>query len=49
MRQRKRILGTCLVKASIVNTHSLFPFLLFYKDGIGKLVGVVYFLDETGY
>jgi hypothetical protein len=46
-RQRERILGTRLVKASIVNTHSPFPILLLYKDGIGKPVRVIHFLDET--
>jgi hypothetical protein len=38
----------CLVKASIVNPYSPFTILLFYKDEIGKPVGVVHFLDETG-
>jgi hypothetical protein len=46
-RQRERILRTRLVKVSIVNTHSPFPILIFYKDEIGKLVGVIHFLDET--
>jgi hypothetical protein len=45
--QRERILGTFHIKASIVNTHSPFPILLFYKDGISKPVGVIHFLDET--
>jgi hypothetical protein len=30
-RQRKRILGTCLVKARVANTHPPFLILLLYK------------------
>ena len=42
------VLQTCLVEASIINAHSLFPGLLFNKNRIGKLVGVVYLFDESG-
>jgi hypothetical protein len=45
-RQRKRILGTCLVKACVINTHPPFLILLRYKYRVSKLVGVEYFLDE---
>ena len=46
--QRKMVLWTRLVEASIINTHSPFPSLLFNKNRIGKLVGVVYLFDESG-
>ena len=42
------VLRTCLVEASIINTHSPFPSLLFNKNRIGKLVGVVQLFDESG-
>jgi hypothetical protein len=45
-RQRKRILGTCLVKARIVNAHPPFLILLFYKYRVSKPLGVEYFSDE---
>jgi len=48
VRQRKVILRTCLVETSIINTHSLFPGLLFNKNGIGEPVGVVHLSDESG-
>ena len=41
------VLQIRLVEASIINTHSLFPNLLFNKNMIGKLVGVVYLFDES--
>jgi len=41
------ILRTRFVEASIINTHSLFPSLLFNKNRIGKLVGVEYLSDES--
>ena len=43
------VLWTCLVEASIINVHSPFPSLLFYKNRIGKPVGVVYLSNEVGY
>ena len=46
--QIKIVLWTCLVEASIINTHSPFPSLLFHKNRIGELVGVVYLFDEFG-
>ena len=46
--QRKQILRACLIEAGVVNTHSPFPAFLFYKNGIGQPLWVVYFLDETG-
>ena len=42
------VLQTCLIEASIINTHSPFPGLLFNKNRIGKPVKVVYLLDEVG-
>jgi hypothetical protein len=33
--QRKQILQTCLIETNIINTHSPFPTLLFYKNMIG--------------
>jgi predicted nucleic acid-binding Zn ribbon protein len=45
-RQRKRILGTCLVKARVVNTHPPFLILLLYKYRVSKPLGVEYFSDE---
>ena len=42
------VLRTCHVEASIINAHSPFLGLLFNKNKIGKLVGVVYLLDESG-
>ena len=48
VRQRKVILWTCFVEASIINMHS--PFLgLFNKNRIGKPVGVEYLSDESGF
>jgi hypothetical protein len=44
-RQRKRILGTCLVKARVVNTHPPFLILL-YKYRVSKPLRVEYFSDE---
>ena len=42
------ILWTCLVEASIINTHSPFPGLLFNKNRIGKPVRVEYLSNESG-
>ena len=42
------VLRARLVEASIINTHSPFPDLLFNKDSIDKPIGVVYLLDESG-
>jgi hypothetical protein len=42
------ILRTCLVEASVINTHSPFPGLLFNKNRIGKPVRVVHLFDESG-
>ena len=47
-RQRKVVLWTRFVEASIINAHSPFPGLLFNKNGIGKPVGVEYLSDESG-
>ena len=47
-RQRKVIIWTHFVEASIINAHSPFPGLLFDKNRIDKPVGVVYLLDESG-
>ena len=47
-RQRKVILWTCFIEASIINTHSPFPDLLFNKNRIGEPVRVVYLFDEFG-
>ena len=47
--QRKMVLRTCLVEASIINAHSPFLGLLFNKNRIGKSVRVVYLIDESGY
>ena len=43
------ILWTCLVEASIIDAHSPFLDLLLDKNRVGKLVGVVYLSDESGY
>ena len=43
------VLRTRLVEASIINAHSLFPGLLFNKNRIDELVGVVYLLDESSH
>ena len=43
------VLRTRLVEASIINAHSPFPGLLLDKNRIGKPVGVVNLLDESGY
>jgi hypothetical protein len=45
-RKRERVLGTCLVKARIVNTHPPFFILLLYKYRFSKSLGMEYFLDE---
>jgi hypothetical protein len=45
-RQRKQILGTCLVKARIFNTHPPFLILLIYKYRVIKPLGVEYFSDK---
>jgi hypothetical protein len=45
-RQRKWILGACLVKARVVNTHPPFLILLLYKYRVSKPLGVEYFSDE---
>jgi hypothetical protein len=45
-RQRKQILGTCLVKARVVNTHPPFLIFLLYKYRVSKPLGVEYFSDE---
>ena len=42
------VLWARLVEASIINTYSLFPGLLFYKNRIGNPVGVDYLSDESG-
>ena len=47
-RQRKRILWARFVETRVVNTHPPFPTLLLYKNGIGKPLWVVHFLDESG-
>ena len=47
-RQRKVILWTCFVEASIINAHSPFLGLLFNKNRIGKPVRVEYLSDESG-
>ena len=46
--QRKVILRTCFVEASIINAHSPFPGFLFNKNRIGKPVGVEYLSVEYG-
>ena len=46
--QRKVILWTRFVEASIINAHSPLLGLLFNKNGIGKTVGVKYLSDESG-
>ena len=43
------ILWTRFVEARIINTHSPLLGLLFNKNGIGKLVRVEYFSDESSY
>ena len=48
-RQRKVVLWTRFVEASIINAHSPFPGLLFDKNGIGKPVRVEYLSDKSGY
>ena len=47
-RQRKVILWTRFVEASIINAHSPFPGLLFNKNEIGKPVGVEYLSNKSG-
>ena len=47
--QRKVILWTCFVEASIINAHSPFLSLLFNKNRIGKPVRVEYLSDELSY
>ena len=42
------VLRTRLVEASIINTHSPFPGLLFNKNRIGEPVRVEYLSDESG-
>ena len=42
------VLQTCLVDASIINTHSPFPSLLFNKNRIGEPVGMEDLPDEPG-
>ena len=42
------VLRTCLVEASIINTHSSFPSFLFNKNRIGEPVEVVYLFVEFG-
>jgi hypothetical protein len=42
------IFFTCLIKISIINTHPLMFILFGYKNGIGKPIWVVHFLNETG-
>ena len=42
------VLRARLIEASIINTHSPFPSLLFNKNRIGKPVRVVYLLDKSG-
>ena len=46
--QRKMVLWTHFVEASIINAHSPFPGLLFIENRIGKPIGVVHLLDEFG-
>jgi hypothetical protein len=45
-RQRKYILGTCLIKARVVNSHPPFLILLLYKYRVSKTLGVEYFSNE---
>jgi hypothetical protein len=45
-RQRKQILGTCLVKARVINTHPPFLILLLYKYRVSKQLRVECFSDE---
>ena len=47
-RQRKVILWTCFVEASIINRHSPLSSLLFNKNRIGKPVGVEYLSNKSG-
>ena len=46
-RQRKVILWTRFVEASIINAHSLFPGLLFNKNRIGEPIEVEYLPNES--
>ena len=41
------VLWTCLVEASIINTHSLFLSFLFNKNRISKPVGAEYLSNES--
>ena len=41
------VLWTHFVEASIINTHSPFPGLLFHKNRIGQPIRVVYLFDES--
>jgi hypothetical protein len=45
-RQRKQILGTCLVKVRVVNIHPPFLLLLLYKYRVSKPLRVAYFSHE---
>ena len=47
IRGKRKWSWICFVEASIINTHSPFPSLLFNKNRIGKPVGVVYLFDES--
>jgi hypothetical protein len=42
------IFFACLVKISIINTHSPIFIHFGYKNGIGDPIQVVHFLNETG-
>jgi hypothetical protein len=46
VRKIKQILGTCLVKARVVNTHPPFLILLLYKYRVSNPLRVEYFSDE---
>ena len=48
-RQRKVILRTRFVEASIINAHSPFLSILFNKNRIGKPVRVEYLFDKSSY
>ena len=47
--QRKMVIRTRPVEASIINAHSPFPGLLFNENRIGKPIEVEYLSDESGY
>jgi hypothetical protein len=38
-----------IIETSIVNTHSPFPVLLFYKNKIGQPLRMIYFLDKSSH